>query len=355
MKIAIIPGGNFKYNKGGSELQCQQLGRKFSELDFEVFFINTVDNNSNIPYKEHYYSFYMYNVNRSKILEFNFSKYLKILSKEKPTIIYSRILKWQPYILIIAKILEIPVVYNISDDLCLKKKLLDIFNILKNNFSFKYTNQIIAQTKYQQNLLEKNYNKSSIVIPNGHFIPNPPFKKCEKNIVSWIANIKPWKQPEIFIKLAEKFQDFDVKFLYAGRPANRNYQQMLERETKKLNNIEYLGEISFDKTNELLSKSSIFVNTSLPFEGFPNTFIQAWLRETPVVTLHFDPDEIIKKQKIGFHSINFNQLIRDIKFLINDPNKRIEFGKKARRFAIENHNIEKISNKYINIFMKFSN
>jgi hypothetical protein len=42
-------------------------------------------------------------------------------------------------------------------------------------------------------------------------------------------------------------------------------------------NLEYVGPVSLEEVNVWLARSSIFVNTSLPRQGFPNTFIQAWL------------------------------------------------------------------------------
>ena len=50
--------------------------------------------------------------------------------------------------------------------------------------------------------------------------------------------------------------------------------------------------------NRLLARSHIFVNTST-HEGFPNTFIQSWLREVVVVSLQVDPDQVLERQQVG--------------------------------------------------------
>jgi len=157
------------------------------------------------------------------------------------------------------------------------------------------------------------------------------------------------KKPEIFIKLAKIFKDLNVNFVLAGRPSKGSYQNMLLEQIKELPNLKYLGEIPFQRTNELLSKSSIFVNTSTT-EGFSNTYIQAWMRKTPVVTLNCDPDNIIKKHKIGFHSGNFEQLVKDVRYLIENEDERREMGEIARKYAIENNDIKKISKKYFELF-----
>jgi glycosyltransferase involved in cell wall biosynthesis len=59
--------------------------------------------------------------------------------------------------------------------------------------------------------------------------------------------------------------------------------------TQKVSNLIFHGFVPYHKVNEYFSRASLFVNTS-SIEGFPNTFIQAWMHYTPVVGLNVDPD-----------------------------------------------------------------
>ena len=86
--------------------------------------------------------------------------------------------------------------------------------------------------------------------------------------------------------------------------------------------------------------ASIFVNTSTgDYEGFPNTFSQAWMRKTPVVSLHTDPDGMIKRYQLGFHSGNFDQMVSDVRTLLTDDQLRQRMGENAYRYAVTEHNI----------------
>ena len=245
---------------------------------------------------------------------------------------------------------------------CRKNSIIDLktnplsypARIINGFFTFngiKSSDIIVAQTKTQQELLKSNFHTNSILITNGLPVPRHSFKKVDPPIISWIANIKPLKKPEIFIRLAEKFQDYNIKFVYAGRPSHSNYQNKLMDKTKELPNLTYLGEISYQETNDLLTKSSLLVNTSVT-EGFSNTYIQAWMRETPVITLNCDPDGLIKSKGIGFHSRSFEQLVKDVNYLIENEDSRLDIGKKARMYALENHDIEKIGKRYSELFKK---
>ena len=67
-------------------------------------------------------------------------------------------------------------------------------------------------------------------------------------------------------------------------PVRTGWQASLMRSIEATPNLEYLGQRTHAEVNELLARAHIFVNTST-HEGFPNTFIQAWLREVAVVSL----------------------------------------------------------------------
>jgi glycosyltransferase involved in cell wall biosynthesis len=85
------------------------------------------------------------------------------------------------------------------------------------------------------------------------------------------------------------------------------------------------------------------------YEGLPNVFIQSWLHGVPVVSLHSDPDDFIKKYKIGYQTGDFNLLVEKVRELINVPDLRIKMGQRARDFAIKEFSIQTIVDRFIEI------
>ncbi len=156
----------------------------------------------------------------------------------------------------------------------------------------------------------------------------------------------------MFLRLAKELNNTNSKFIMVGRPEKSKYQKELFKKIKKVPNLKYYGETSYENVNKLLSKATVFVNTSLPREGFANTFIQSWMLKTPIVALSVDPDNTNVKEKIGFHSKNFNQLVKDVKLLITSENICKDMGKRAQAYANLTHDLSITSKKHLEIFEK---
>jgi glycosyltransferase involved in cell wall biosynthesis len=89
------------------------------------------------------------------------------------------------------------------------------------------------------------------------------------------------------------------------------------------------------------------------YEGFPNTYIQSWLREVPVASLTVDPDNILVRNGIGFCSGSYNQLRNDVQKLLESPSLREKMGKKAREYALKNHDMTRNASIMKGIFDNF--
>jgi len=209
-------------------------------------------------------------------------------------------------------------------------------------YGIQHADYIFGQAKYEADLLLKNYGRTcDLIVGNWHPEPAQPCRKGRRVKVVWIANIKPLKRPEVFVDLAERLRDVkDVEFIMIGRPGSTRCQRRLESRIRNLKGLTYLGARSMDEVNRILAESHILVNTS-DYEGFPNTFVQAWFREVPVVSLHVDPDDILAKRGLGFHSGSLDMLARDTKRLIENHDLRTRMGKTARAYALENHSLTK--------------
>jgi glycosyltransferase involved in cell wall biosynthesis len=217
------------------------------------------------------------------------------------------------------------------------------------NFGIRNSSLILAQTEYQRATVAAAFPGAPVqVLPNFH----PAAPDCGRTgavmkQVVWIANLKPLKNPSAFVRLARRFESRrDVRFVMVGDAIDDDpwTKDQLEQ-IAATPNLEYRGAMSQPEVNTLLENTDLLVNTS-DYEGFSNTFIQAWMRRVPVVSLRVDPDRLLSRGGLGAVTGTEEALFGCVAVLLDDPDKCAGIGARARRYALEHHaesNIETLA------------
>lgn len=174
--------------------------------------------------------------------------------------------------------------------------------------------------------------RRSCVIPNSVEMPNTQAAfQWPRPFVVWIANIKPAKNPELFLELARKLEPRGVDCLMIGRIQTGEYASLLHSATLPAN-FSYLGVKPPAQVHGILQAALFLAHTCEP-EGFPNIFIQAWMHGKPTVSLFYDPDKMIQTQRLGYCSGKFEQFVQDVHTLVQDEELRNAMGARARAYA----------------------
>ena len=120
--------------------------------------------------------------------------------------------------------------------------------------------------------------------------PRPQPQVVRDIDVLWVSNLRALKRPELVLELARQLPH--VRFTLAGgpMPGGQTYYDDVAAAAARLPNLTMLGPVRYRDSGELFDRAKIFLNTS-SIEGFPNTFLQAWIRGVPVVTL-FGPTHV---------------------------------------------------------------
>jgi glycosyltransferase involved in cell wall biosynthesis len=230
-----------------------------------------------------------------------------------------------------------------------RAKRANISNLLW-RIDLRLANRIITQTKYQHDMLEKRFSRGSVIIPAFLPVGVNVMDKAEPPIVLWVSTIRPkWKQPELFLKLAAAIPE--ARFQMVGGPfEDKEFYERIKKQAAAVPNLDFVGFVPHSEgTGKYFERASIFVNTS-DVEGFPTTFLEAWSRYTPVVSLNIDPDEIICEHRLGFHSGNFQQMVNDVKRLLADKKLRHEMGERGRNYVENEHGLQKTVDTYATLF-----
>lgn len=204
---------------------------------------------------------------------------------------------------------------------------------------------IVSQTSHQRRDLEQAFGKPSTVIKNPIPISQQVPPKTEPPTVLWAATVSRIKRPQLYVNLAKAIPD--AEFHMIGGPTIKDsglYDRILEA-ASMTSNLRFHGFVAFQATDDYFGGASIFVNTS-EIEGFPNTFLQAWMMMTPVVTLGVDPDEVIMTNELGLVSHSFPDLVANVRRLLRDDELRLHMGENGRNYVKKQHDAERIGREY---------
>jgi len=201
---------------------------------------------------------------------------------------------------------------------------------------------IVVQHRRQVELLWRNYGRRADELV-AEFQPeaSEQIDKSGTPTVAWIANLKQLKRPELFVRLARALQDLKgVEFVMIGQepPHPQPWSVALMRDIAQTPNLRFLGQRSHAEVHALLARACVCVNTST-HEGFPNTFIEAWLRDAVVVSLDVDPDGVLQREGVGIHAGSEEQLQSAVRALVLDPAARAGYVERARRYVRAKHSL----------------
>ncbi len=346
MRICFLMISHWSGNLGGAEIQVKYIMDYLrSHTTHELSYIcrkTSMSNEEEMPI----YKIDFDNPVGKRFKIADRSRILKLLKQIQPDVIYTRVSSG--YVGIASEYCQqydCKLVYHIAhvEDVVPYSptsigKLPKFFERMLYIKGLKKADAVIGQATYQDELLKQHYGKNcKAIIPNFHPLPEAVqgLDPAAKKKILWIANLKESKQPEAFLKMAAAFSDCkDLEFIIIGALQQKKYETLPEQ-VASLPNVCYLGQKPIDEVNQLLEQAYVFVNTSMEgSEGFPNTYIQAWLRKVPVLTLHIDPDNIIQELGLGRKSGNEENLVADLKFFLNNISARNNAGEKGEAFAI---------------------
>ncbi|RKY07229.1 MAG: hypothetical protein DRP56_06090 [Planctomycetota bacterium] len=207
---------------------------------------------------------------------------------------------------------------------------------------------VFTQNKSDQSDLLRTARVKSIYIPNGHRATKA--KTSLRDEILWVGRSAAFKNPELFLRLAESYKNEKFVMICQKATGDRSFLSLVEK-ASRLDNLEFIEGVSFDKIEHYFAKAKVFINTS-DSEGFPNTFIQACKHGVPILSTNVNPDGFLDKYKCGIcadgdHS-RVAEALRDL--LVKD--EYCGYGENARWYFEGNHDVKKIIEEYKKIFVK---
>jgi glycosyltransferase involved in cell wall biosynthesis len=253
------------------------------------------------------------------------------------------------YVVLVRKFLMgKPTVYRIASDLDLispEDKRPDIYDRIF-ALGFRFTDFFIAQSPAQQRLLESNWGRKSTVIRNAlRDVADVPDIAKGKDTVLWVGRGIPLKQPMKFVELARSLPEEKFVMVFPGKSGLKDETV---RHAGTMDNLEVIDFVDPKRIQETYNRAKCLVNTST-HEGFPNSFVQAFMGGTPVVALNVDPDGILSRLDIG-HCCH-GDLAEARGYIEKLSRERtLELYTNCRTYFKQNHDIATVIKQYETLF-----
>jgi glycosyltransferase involved in cell wall biosynthesis len=305
----LILEDNSDFLFGGIHVQMYMWGLIFVEKYWDVFTFTGTKNNSSQKFNG--FNFILFPTIRfvNPLLSVFFI--LKSIRKIKHGVVITRGATRDLFLIsLAAKFFDVKVISMVASntDLEPEKELIVNWHDRKlYRAGLKAVKYFVVQNIQQESLLIRNYNKHNYLLIPQIWVSSDfeKYSASNKDIILWVSNFRTLKRPHWFIQLAQANPIF--KFVMVGFPNDKNLFDKCKKEAQTISNISFLGGLSFKKTDSLFARARLFVCTS-EIEGFPNTFIQAWIHGCPILTT-FDPSNIIVDNNLGINCNTFDDLL----------------------------------------------
>lgn len=218
-------------------------------------------------------------------------------------------------------------------------------------WGMKRADVVVSQSDDQKALLWKHQKITSTVIRNSFVLPPSVLEVSgiPKKSILWVSRCEPWKHPELFLKLARLFPRESFVMVCPKQRYGETFFRSIKEEADRMSNVRFFDFIPFSESQLFFNEAKVFVATS-EYEGFPNTYIQACIGGTPIVSYRVNPDGMLDKHGVGFCADgSWEKVSRSLETLISDDGTWRKCSQNAVKYVRDFHDIEKNVHEWLKI------
>lgn len=371
-KFCFVMPWHISERGGGAEVQASLLAEELVNRGEEVFYICQTRQTTRINSCDNVNGVQVYWLKHHGMLSWMFLfKYTRTLQEINPDIVVQRVSTDTTFVLgRYSKRTGSKFIWICTDDRAPRKDLhrevtrVRIVNngmifskriVLKINATIKdflrnlgmaYVDLAFTQNNNQFNTLINEFGIKSERMISGHKTPDLRRSVEERfahKRILWCGNFGVRKRPELFIELAYRLKGLGITSVMVGGSTTE-----IEKYQDCKDFILFIPKVSFQDSLEFFDEATLFVNTSnCHGDGFPNTYIQSWLRGVPVLSFGFDPDDVIKEKRLGFIADSIEHAKLQIASLFADYDEYVSLSQNVVDYSLENHTVEIMANNFI--------
>lgn len=215
-------------------------------------------------------------------------------------------------------------------------------------FGLHRTDTVLVQSASQADMLLRSYGLASRVA--GMLVEPAQSPSTHDLDVLWVGNIRRLKRPDRLLDIAARLPQFNFHMVGGALPGEERLYEQVRDAAAARTNLTFHGRLSYRATNELYGRAKLLLSTS-DVEGFPNAYLQAWIRGVPVVTL-IDPDRVIGREGLGAAAGAPEQLPRIIETLLHSRSDWLAASDRCRQYMAREFGEDRILPVYLDTFGK---
>jgi glycosyltransferase involved in cell wall biosynthesis len=207
---------------------------------------------------------------------------------------------------LLARLLRVPFIYRCANDIDVDNRVASRLSTVEQRlFRLGFTNAdaYLPQNHFQANAIEEMFpGKPCLILHNPFLKPDlrTVVAREGRNYVAWLGVFQPQKNLSLLARIAAAMPT--TQFRVGGRPeigmSDPATLQALEA-LKTMSNVTFVGYLKRTEVPSFLSRSIALLSTS-HYEGFSNTFLEAWGSGTPMVApAAVDPDGLVAANGLG--------------------------------------------------------
>ena len=220
-------------------------------------------------------------------------------------------------------------------------------------YGLRHADRILVQTGRQQQMLRDGFGLDATIVPMaclsaaaGDLKPPTLADKAPPHVL-WVGRFSQEKRLEWLLELAARCPQWHFNVVGAANSVSEYSDGLLAR-AGALTNVTLHGRVVHAEIARFYQRAAVLCCTS-EYEGFPNTFLEAWSHRLPIVST-FDPDHLIERRELGRVAQSVPELAAALDAVLTDAGCWQRCSDNGYRYFRENHTLDAVLLKYEAVF-----